>query len=187
MSNERISKIIFPILLSVLFLHFFGIPAVKKFLRKSTFFNKEKRENDFHFPAVTVCRHNDVESGWKKSKRQSYYDVLEDECYKPKTLDDLLKCINEKTYALEEIVNLNHSVAPMNASSWTTDITFAYYGKCHTFISDLSNEKGMRIFFKSKEETEEKEKDNAKIGDRIFIPSPSFFIINELPRNYSHN
>ena len=130
-------------LLFVMFLYLFGFPALKKFQRKSTTFQKETTNHDYQFPVLTVCTSNManmIGSGWKRAN-WSPSKVLKRQC-PSSSLKEMIRCIDEKTYELHETVNLTKSVPAINKESWTSDITYTHFGKCYTFKPTFSREDG---------------------------------------------
>ena len=164
MNENFIFKKVFPFVLFVLFLYFFGIPALSKFMKKMTFIHKGKIENDFQFPAVTICRTNEVKSGWKQPKWKKYGGVLEKECKGYNTLKDLLECIDTKTYTLQEMIDFQRMQPRVNESFWKEHITLTFFGKCYTYINDGSREIGMKIGFTGKKKKEKNKEEKILKG-----------------------
>ena len=177
MVRQSFFKNIFTGILFLLFLYLFGIPAIEKFTRRSVFIRKETRKHDFQLPVLTVCSSNEVGSGWKKSNYRSLKNTLENVCNTSKTFRKMIKCVNDRTYSLEETVSmkLKHTTPPFNESSWTEDVTLTFFGRCHTLIPRTSREAGMRIFLKRKNNSGERH------GHRIFLHTTDYFVMNVYP------
>ena len=175
MKTQALLKQCFAILLFVLFLFLFGIPSFEKFLRRSTFIQKENAAHDFQLPAITVCITNKIKTGWKNGTWTLFDNVLKNECRGSDSIEEMLKCIKKKTYSLDETIDTRvfTSDAAKNLSSWTSDITFTSFGKCHTFSSLVSDEDGFQIKFAKRKKGE--------VTYHILFHDKDFIVFNTYP------
>ena len=124
---RSVLKQLFVIFLLMMFLYVFGLPALQKFNRKSTFIRVEKAKNDFKLPAVTVCTSNNFGSGWKESKtKENMEKVLQNECKNSFSVEDVINCVNKRTYNWKETVN--KTWPNQNQTKWIEDMTLTFYG-----------------------------------------------------------
>jgi len=146
--NMRIFvRMFFTLVLLVLFIVFFGYPAILKvsqnevFIKPST--EPKERTNivNIPLPAVTLCG-SDVSSmisqGWKEASLD-YQDLVFNQCGNNNSnieSEEIYQCIYNKTYSLEEIqVGLFLGAAITAAkvlkdpSIWKMDLSATYFGR----------------------------------------------------------
>ena len=129
-------KVSYIIILFGIFLAAFGIPSLLQYLDEGVFIKisrKTPSDGAVLAPAVTVCAENpETGKGWKSEANVMPAGVLEFEAACGE-LDgnDLMRCINNLTYGLEEVF---HPSAPDEVENITTDITLVMEGRCHTYL-----------------------------------------------------
>ena len=139
-----LAKLVFFIVLAILFLYFFGYPALQQYLEKAVLIKistvlPSEGEEGLLPPAITICPLTPVlpyPIGWKNSSGE-FLHVIETECNAPKDYKDVIICIENKTYKLNETIlsAFDGTVNPrnlLNMSHWTSDLTVTTFGMCHT-------------------------------------------------------
>ena len=171
-------KVTFVGLLFLLFITFFGYPSLKRYLEGGVLLKVSTTSNPSGgvlLPAITLCPftpNGPYECGWKNNTGV-YTNVLRAECDKLDDNNDILDCVNNKTYTLEETVkNAIHSyVDPkslMNKTYWSTYLSVTAYGKCHVlkyeqpFSADFETD-SLTLFL------------NPELSYRIYIHDPKYF------------
>ena len=97
-------------------------------------------------PAVTICTVNpETGAGWKSDKNvQTTATGFKDKYAACEGFDDhtLLDCINAKAYDLDDIMMDSKMYVDIDLQakelpgSFTTDLTWPLFGKCHTYLQD---------------------------------------------------
>ena len=137
-------KVILQIALFILFLIFFGIPAVQKYVKKDTIIiSSEEDTNGIEAPAVTFSCSFFGKVGWKSvfenTSVTSYNFRIGDHCRE----ENIEECIEEDTFSLNEFIVGARFFGPtspvdmlMNDSFWSEDLTFTSSGRYYTFTID---------------------------------------------------
>ena len=134
-------------LLLVLFMVFFGIPSVEKYLSKETIFiSSRKYTNGIEAPAVTFIALNNITGyAWKSETNQTssltgrYTNTfLLDHCQEINQTD-LEACISEDSLGLTDFLTtatfqmIETSYGELNKSSWTEDMDSTANGRIFTW------------------------------------------------------
>ena len=136
-------KVILQIGLFILFLIFFGIPAVQKYVKKDTIIiTSEEDTNGIEAPAVTFSCSFFGKVGWKSvfenTSVTSYNFRIGDHCRE----ENIEGCIEEDTFSFNEFI-VGARFGPtspvdmlMNDSYWSEDLTYTSSGRYYTFTID---------------------------------------------------
>ena len=134
-------KVILQLGLFLVFLVFFGIPAVQKYVKKDTIIiTSEEDTNGIEAPAVTFSCSFFGKDGWKSvfenTSVTNHNFRIGDHC---KDSEDIEVCLEEDTFSFNDFI-LGAKFGPtspkemlMNKSFWTEDLTFTSAGRCYTF------------------------------------------------------
>ena len=138
------AKLVFVAVLAFIFLYFFGYPAFDRYLEKSVLIkvsttSPPKGKKGLLPPAITLCPKTPSKpyaTGWKNSSGD-YHQAINSECDNPRVREDVINCIEEKTYKLSEILSvafdgMKNPRNLLNMSYWTSDLTYTSDGKCYT-------------------------------------------------------
>ena len=134
-----IARLIVQTWLFGMFLHFFGRPAVERYLDRKVMVVTSRRETGgTQAPALTILvRGSDTQNGWKKdiSTSKFFVDSL---CSDIGTNQSIIGCIKGNTYDLSEIsqsVNLGFpilGVVNIGNNPWIEDFTYSFMGRTYT-------------------------------------------------------
>ena len=135
-----LTRLIFTGFLVVVFLYFFGYPALMKYSEKSVLIKVSaitSLDSGIPPPSITFCPLTPtipLATGWKNSTGD-FHHVLQSECGLNKSSDQILNCVNKKTYSLNEAlldakVGMYGIKSLMNSSYWTTYLTVLGFGNC---------------------------------------------------------
>ena len=139
-------KVILQIGLFVIFLFYFGIPAVEKYVKKDTIIiTSEEDTNGIEAPAVTFSSSFYGKVGWKsafENKSVTVYNFrIADHC---KGYEHIEECIEEDTFSFSDFI-VGARLGPtspvemlMNKTFWTEDLTYTSAGRHYTFNIDKS-------------------------------------------------
>ena len=136
-------------LLLVLFMVFFGIPSIEKYMRKDTIFvtSQDSTNNGIEAPGVSIIALNiSTGYGWKSSTNQTNSGMLArysttfilDHC-REINQTDLEKCIAVDSFDLTEFMTTatyglsQTSVGKLNKTSWTMHVGQTPDGKVFTW------------------------------------------------------
>ena len=133
-------KVAFVGLLLFLFFTFFGVPALQRYLEEGVLLKVSSLSHPSGGllpPTITLCPttpNKTYEAGWKNASGE-YLHVLQAECEKLNNHDDVLNCVNDKTYTFDEAVkNVFVGVVQpedlMNTTYWSKYMTVTGLGKC---------------------------------------------------------
>ena len=132
-------KVILQLGLFLVFLVYFGIPAVQKYVKKDTIIvTSEEDTNGIEAPAVTFSCSFFGKVGWKSVFENTSVTNLNfrigDHCK-----ENIESCIEEDTFSFNDFI-LGARFGPtsamdmlMNKSFWTEDLTFTSTGRYYTF------------------------------------------------------
>ena len=134
---NRACKLIFVVILLVLFVKFFGYPSYIKYSARKTLIVEEKVQfRSESPPAITISAGRRSEGsfshGWKVDS--SIYlpagNIMETVCNKFDNINDTLACIEEKTFNFSDIIeNANSGNIELNkAELWKREISYFWYG-----------------------------------------------------------
>ena len=137
-------KVILQIGLFLVFLVHFGIPAVRKYVKKDTIIiTSEEDTNGTEAPAVTFACSFFGKVGWKSvfenTSVTSNNFRIGDHC---KDTENFEGCIEEDTFSLNDFIvgarfgSLSPVDMLMNNSFWTEDLTYTSAGRYYTFKID---------------------------------------------------
>ena len=134
-------KVILQLGLFLVFLVFFGIPALEKYVKKDTIvITSEEDTNGIEAPAVTFSSSFFGKVGWKSvfenNSVNSYNFRISDHC---KDFDDIKGCIEEDTFSFNDYI-VGARFGPtspvdmlMNKTFWSEDLTYTSAGRYYTF------------------------------------------------------
>ena len=171
-------KIIFQIVLFVIFLAFFGFPSYEKYLRKETVtISTEELTNGFEPPALTISAVNKRGIGWKRGSDTFASFHFEEHCSSI-GISSLKECIELDTYNLTDIVkgakfgsdNNDWISSPLNSSLLMRNEALAKssLGKYFTLKPKRNDE--IRLMFLQKD-----------LDYLICVHDPNFFLVNMNP------
>ena len=134
---HTISKLIIQLWLLGLFLHFFGLPALKRFRdKKVVVVTSTKKSGGTPAPAVTivVSSGNVTKSGWKGNRYVSGF--VRNICDETNTTETIIGCIERQTYDFSEVVKsvkfgLGYYSKKVK-DPWIEDFSYAYAGRTYT-------------------------------------------------------
>ena len=137
---------IFVFLLFFIFLWFFGIPNIKKYLENDSFvvLSRKSLARPISAPAIRICPIN-PKTGlcWKQPNLQGLTDLNKVYNFMCGKAVDISQCILHNTYSLDEAVygiTLDgHFDERFNAEDFfKSDITISTAGQCHTLDGNIS-------------------------------------------------
>ena len=118
------------LLLFLLFTAFFGIPSIKEYLKNETIFiGSQSHYSKDDFPVVTIKRAHDN------------IDNMKGDCYSRNDSSDLMECVRNYTFDLNDtIMDMRQNVymganSSVNKSNWKMGYSNSYSGRTYT-ISD---------------------------------------------------
>ena len=156
--------------LLVVFIVFFGIPSVKRFIKNEVLtVTTEAYPDKIPFPALTVITSKASDGGW---------EALEKVCGESK---DIKSCIQENTRGLQETVhvelgfNLRESL--MAPEMWREDFTNSVYGRSYTLVYPH-----LRGTNWSTDTINLHVNTSDNLTRRIYIHDPDYFLLNENPQ-----
>ena len=136
-------KTILQLILFLVFLFDYGLPAIYKYLEEKTIRIKVKRQGDgIEAPAITLAAWNkDTSIGWlNKSKEIVHdFDSLRFQC---KDFDDIVQCVTNQTYEQSDfvkdiIIGYEEKQSLLNSSNdLVEDFTNVRYGRTYTLNQD---------------------------------------------------
>ena len=161
------------IILSVIFLRFFGLSTLAKWNRQDVqIVSRKELRDSLPPPAVTICPKIKADSGWKPETQ----DVPGLE--KCKGQPDLEECVIKNTFSLDEVVDETYRLTYaedkevleeselINESLWISRMTETTNGMCHTLVYDQHiNQRsyfGIRL--------------NPNLTAAVFLHDPNFFV-----------
>ena len=137
-------KVILQLGLFLIFLIYFGIPAVEKYVKKDTIIvTSEEDTNGIEAPAVTFSSSFFGKVGWKSAFENTsvtYYNFrIGNHC---KGYEDIEGCIKEDSFSFNDFI-VGARLGPtspvdmlMNKTFWTEDVTYTSAGRYYTFNID---------------------------------------------------
>ena len=180
------SNLLLHLLLFLLFLIFFGVPSIEKYLeRKTIVITSEEQTNGIEAPAITFVPSNYSIYGWKTVEENledptPYFDMV-DHCQKLNTTD-MESCISRDTFQLADFLRAarlgfysekRSFLNETSFSSWTMDITVPYMGRHFTLKPSQKitrNSSDTPAFFL-----------NANFSYSVFVHDENFFLVNYNP------
>ena len=137
------SKLIIQLWLLGLFLHFFGMPALKRFHEKKVIVVRSVRESDgTPIPAITIAvKGKESGNGWKKTGLHLH--ITKEHCKNAKSVGDLNKCVEGLTYDLSETSSgvtvgiVKDFDWKIKEPKWTEDYLHNYAGRIYTLEHPL--------------------------------------------------
>ena len=168
-------RIIFQIVLFVIFLAFFGFPSYEKYLRKETvIISTEELTDGFEPPALTISAVNKRGIGWKRGSDTWASFHFEEHCSSI-GISSLEECVEQDTYILTDIVkgaqfgsaNNDWILSPLNSSLliWNEALTKSSLGKYFT-LKPKRNDEILLMFLKK------------DLDYLICVHDPEFFLVN---------
>ena len=148
-----VARIAFVGLLLSFFFTFFGIPALQRYLENGVLLKVSTMSNPSGGllpPTITICPftpNRAYEGGWKNYSGE-YTNVLRAECDKLDDHQDVLNCVENKTYNFTEtvknaFVGVVDTKNLMDSSYWSKYMAVTAYGTCHVlkyeqpFVTDF--------------------------------------------------
>ena len=135
-----VAKVTFVTLLAVFFVNFFGYPALQRYLERAVLIKVStiSPENGGLLPpAITFCPLTPAiyATGWKNSSGEIHH-VIEAECENPSNPSDVLKCMKDKTYLLNETLldaydGIVHPKSLLDMTYWSSYMTVTTFGNCY--------------------------------------------------------
>ena len=129
------SKLLVEVCLFLIFLYFFGVPSVSRYLSREVMtVSHRSHPGKVPLPTVTVVAANSSHGGWKQGL-QPGEDLMGKVCGQEK---DIGACIVGKTHSLAETVHamlgftLKESL--MAPELWRDDFMVPWYGRTHTLV-----------------------------------------------------
>ena len=174
------------LVLFLLFLVFFGVPSIEKYLeRKTIVIFSEEQTNGIEAPAITFVPSNFSIFGWKTVNESmndptTSFDMV-DHCQRLNTTD-MESCISRDTFQLDDFMraarlgfySAEHSFLSESSSSlWTEDVTVPFMGRHFTLMPSrmvTRNSSDTLAFFL-----------DAGFSYSVFIHDEDFFLINYNP------
>ena len=172
-----ISKVVTQLVLMIVFLWYFGLPALQKYQEKNVMVVKtQKSLGGIPAPKVTVCRRmSELKKSWGNGTAVGNY------C---KDKKDIVKCIEAGTFNQTETVSRAEmgydTKKPLtDPDIWTEDITYTKYGRCYTLdvkekITD--NYKKHQITFYISKESKKTENGKSEIAYDFYIHDGNFIL-----------
>ena len=161
------------------FLYYFGIPALKEYLKEEVFVKISKdssTDGTVPAPAVTVCAVNpETGLGWKSESTVQSSENGYGGC---EGLDgkEFVDCVNALAYDIEDIVVTSpYSKEYTAAEIVSTDLTVAMKGKCHTFSQERMRSTAVILTLPPL---------NKSLDYMIFIHDQDFFFLSFNPKVY---
>ena len=179
---NTILKIITQFLLLWLFLYFFGVPAVQKFLDKKVLVVKSRRDTKgTPAPAVTIVMRNDeTQSGWKEKGQLGSAGFVQPLCSDANTTKSFASCIQKNTYNKSELIKSvmigsaeNNGSSKVGDHNWKEDFTHIYAGRIYTLDYNFK----LKASSVSESALKTSLYTNVKYEYEIYIHDPSFFYI----------
>ena len=129
-----LTKCLFMVVLLGLFVSLFGYESLKKYIKADITIIESVEENEVgnEIPAVTICADINGEYGWKNAVMDESTNVMNRIC-NTENVEQIYRCIEEKTYTLDEVVNSNLEFS-IPKDLWTSSLTNAAFGVCHTYL-----------------------------------------------------
>ena len=178
-----ILRLIVQIWLFGMFLHFFGKPALERYLDKKVIVVTSRRETGgTPAPALTiVVKRSDTGTAWKKEALRSKLFV-ESICGEPKNQNQsITDCIEENTYDQSEIsqsVNLGLGFFSTTVKDpWVEDFTYSFLGRIYT----LNITKKLR--FDSLKDCPLRIGLEPNLNYDLFIHDPKYFYVTRNPES----
>ena len=124
-------------------------------------------------PAITVCPWAGDFVGWKGETELMWF--LRDVCGAPQTFEELQRCVAEKSYGLNETVDVEGwtgvvtsdvtKIKPTHPSHWNSTLTTTLMGMCHTMVYPEPIDKSSKFVLTMKDDF------------LIFLHDPNFFLL----------
>ena len=136
-------KTILQLILFLVFLFDYGLPAIYKYLEEKTIRIKvEKQGNGIEAPAITLAAWNkDTSIGWRNKSKEIVhdFDALRFQC---KHFDDIVQCVTNQTYEQSDfvkdiIIGYEEKQSLLSSSNFLVeDFTNVRYGRTYTLNQD---------------------------------------------------
>ena len=177
------TNLLLHLLLFFLFLIFFGLPSIEKYLAgKTIVIFSEEETNGIEAPAITFLPSKNGWNGWKTVNESiqdptTSFDMV-DHCQRLNTTD-MESCILRDTFKLDDFMKVarlgfyveEHSFLGESSSSfWTKDVTVPYSGRHFTLKPSqkiTKDSKDSPAFFL-----------DATFSYSVFIHDENFFLLN---------
>ena len=170
-------KLIFISCLSLVFLLCFGYPSYKKFQQKDTVVTEEQISTDPMKPLmITIFPwEHYTYNGWKENHNHS--GTLDELCNTPEEYEDIVKCIDEKTFKHDDVIEkYTEGEHPSendvtNDTIWTEGLTTIFTGKSFSMkvkYADADDD-AWRVYFKN------------DLNYTILIHDPDFYVFTIIP------
>ena len=174
------------LLLFLLFLAFFGVPAIEKYLeRKTIVIFSEEQTNGIEAPAITFVPSNYSIFGWKSVEESTEdpstsFDMV-DHCRRLNATD-MESCISHDTFQLDNFLRAARLgfyseeysfLGEASSSFWTEDITIPHLGRHYTLKPSLKitrNSSDTPAFLL-----------DASFSYFVFVHDQNFFLLNFNP------
>ena len=179
-------QLLFGLILLSIFVIYFGHPSYVKYQDKKTLISEETVMFDSNnLPAVNIiAKIPNIPDGWKTKRDRltetgmtiPWDEYVEHFCNVSNSLTDVVSCIKENTFELNDMIDNHSSLA--NQNFWTSDISVFHSGKVFTLNtsyelgSDLSHSLQLDL--------------NENLHYSIWINDPKFFITTVNPRTIPH-
>ena len=109
--NPLLGKLVFILALTVLFIVYFGYPSFERYRAQHTLISESKVQfKTKEPPAITIetviRKDSGTEYSWKGNSEVNfkYDEVIETFCYKSGDMNATIKCIDDKTFRVAEVV-----------------------------------------------------------------------------------
>ena len=180
-------NIVLQLSLFVIFLNFFGIPAITKYLQKETMVVYSEEQTDgIEAPAITVFAVKDTGSGWKTvgknvTSLRSFF--MFDQCKKA-GFTDVETCVSNDTFGLNEFLKearlgLYDGMGttslfgdPSTSPLWTEDLTVTFSGRYFTLsLSYMITRREIDVILFCVDST-------SSFSYTFFVHDENFFLVN---------
>ena len=164
-------------LLLLIFLYFLAWPSIERYLARGIFIEEGRpQQNELNPPAITFCAKGDT-GHWKNNTSVMTYDMVSTQCKELDNVKDILDCVDEKTFSLNDTIKggyhdilLKNSI--FNPKFWMSNM--GHKGMCHTFLypfklkADLARDLLMFVL-------------DPSLDYGVFIHDPNYFTISSNP------
>ena len=172
------SKCLIQLGLLLLFLYYFGIPSVQRYLNEQVLtVSTVQYPGEIQPPTVTVVAFSGEDGGWNEAVTSVGWEALNKVCGKAV---DIAGCVETNTRSLAETVHaeLGYNLRkPLTAPSlWREDFTEAWYGRSFTLIYPHATGTSWRT-----DTINLHVNTSDGLTRRIFIHDPDYFLLSVNP------